>query len=176
MPLPPQPAAKRNHRFHRLDDTGGYTIEAAIVLPLFVLAVMTIAFLIRVIGLEGSVMQIAADEAGRLAVDSYSVRSGILFEPVLKARIYEECEDVVRCDTKRYQYLTVHGGQDGIILCTLKTEAQLPVPFPLAKPPSFRKRSRSRRRGNWLSEVYKGQRKPDKLIFAFQRWPLFLKE
>ncbi|MBQ3964775.1 MAG: pilus assembly protein [Firmicutes bacterium] len=133
----PRSAGKKKRVSHYHNDHGGYTIEAAIVLPLFVLAVMTIAFVIRVIGIEGSVMQIAADEAGRLAIDSYSVRSGILFEPALKARIYEECEDAVRCDTKGYQYLTVRGDKDGIILCTLKTEARLPVPFPLAKPPSF---------------------------------------
>ncbi|MCR5134842.1 MAG: pilus assembly protein [Clostridiales bacterium] len=116
-------------------EDGSYTVEAAIVLPLFILGVMTIAFLIRIIGIEGAVMQITADETAKLALDSYAVRTGALFEPALESRIYEECGDVGRTDVRNLRYLTTRGGIDGIISCTVVTDVDLPLPFPLAKRP-----------------------------------------
>ncbi len=114
-------------------EDGSYTVEAAIVLPLFILGVLTIAFLIRVTGIEGSVMQIAADETGRLALDSYAVRSGALFEPVLESRIYEECGDISGTDVRNFRYLTERGGKDGLISYSLVSEVALPFPFPLTR-------------------------------------------
>lgn len=130
---------RTDHRFKRpvLSEDGGYIVEAAIVLPLFILGVMTIAFMIRVTGIEGSVMQIAADETGRLALDSYAVRSGVLFEPAVEARILEECGDVRHTDVRGFQYLTERGGTDGIISYTIETDVGLPLPFPLARGPKI---------------------------------------
>lgn len=113
--------------------SGGYTVEAAIVLPLFILAVMTIAFLIRIAGIEGTVMQITADEAGRLALDSYAVRSGVLFPPVLEHRILDTCEDVGSAEVRNFRYLTEKGGKGGIISCRVRTRVVLPLPFPLLR-------------------------------------------
>ena len=133
-----EPPRAHGHQAMLQNCKGGYTIEAAIVLPLFIIAVMTIAFVIRVTGIEGALMQITADETGRLAVDSYAVQSGLLMEPVLEARIYDECEDVIRTDVIRKEYLTERGGTDGIIRYTLQSEVNMPLPFPLARMPRIR--------------------------------------
>ena len=134
MHTPTESCSARRRSTHLFrNSSGSYTVEAALILPLFILGVMTIAFLIRIIGIEGAVMQITADEAARLAVDSYAVRSGALFEPVLTSRIMSECEDVGAVDVRNYEYLTERGGIDGIITCTVVSDVRLPLPFPLVR-------------------------------------------
>lgn len=120
------------------NERGGYVIEAAIVLPLFILGVMTLAFMIRITGLAGAVMQIAADETGRCALDSYAVKSGLLLEPAIESRIYEECADIGETDVKSFAYLTERNGIDGLISFTVVSKVDMPLPFPIRRGPKIR--------------------------------------
>lgn len=111
-------------------DRGSYTVEAALLLPLFILAVLALAFTMRTVGVAGSAMHIATDEAGRLALDAYASETPALLSGRVEERIYRECEDVttVHLGSLRYRYTS--GGVEDLISFRVRTEVVLPLPFP----------------------------------------------
>jgi hypothetical protein len=100
---------------------------------------------------------IAADETGRLAVDSYAVRSGLLLEPAVTSRIYEECGDVGHVSVRHYRYLTEQNGVDGLISYTLESEVNMPLPFPVVKKPKIRTSVLARA---WIGKAWDGEPMP----------------
>lgn len=158
IPIREAPVSAVRGRFRSLrDEKGSFTVEAALCLPLFLLGVLTIAFCIRIVGVQGAVMQIAADETGRLALDTYAAPAGVLFEPALTARVYEQCEDVSRADVRGFRYLVQRSGRDGIISYSLLCDVDLPLPFPAAKGQQIRTTVAARA---WIGKQSAGEPMP----------------
>ena len=54
-----------------MDKKGSLLIETAIILPLFLLAILSICILIRIIGTEENMMHSFAEEGKKIAKESY---------------------------------------------------------------------------------------------------------
>ena len=104
---------------------GSYTVEAALFLPVFIIAVLTIGFLMKVIGGAECGMHAAADEARLAAANAYVLNASFGLSGRIEGRIKEEAPYVTDVDVKDLRYLST----DGEIAFRMKYV--LDVPFPL---------------------------------------------
>lgn len=104
---------------------GSYTVEAALILPVFLVAVLTIGFLIKVIGGAECGMHAAADEARLAAANAYVLNAPIGLSSSIEGRIKEEAPYVTDADVKDLRALST----DGEITVTMKYHLDVPLPL-----------------------------------------------
>ncbi|MDD2190498.1 MAG: hypothetical protein PHV71_07545 [Eubacteriales bacterium] len=117
---------------------GFLTVEAAIFLPIFIIGVLTLAYLIKFISIEESVFHSFTDEARVLSSEARLYVSAPLFESRLKSRLYEENGDNIKgLDLDNFQYLYAFG-VPGMISMDLnyQVDIKLPIPFRESLPVS----------------------------------------
>lgn len=122
---------KHTKRFTNTD-RGNVTVEAAIFLPLFILGILTIAYLIKFIALQESIVHSYTDEARKLASEAYVLKKAPLFELKLKNRILEENPiDIYDVNLRDFDYLHTRWGISGLITMKLdyKVKIRLPIQF-----------------------------------------------
>ncbi|QHI71064.1 hypothetical protein [Aminipila terrae] len=112
---------------------GSIGVEAAIVLPLIILGILTISYLIKVNCTNETVMSIAADEARKLNIESYTLtgRMGAFdFTSKLNHRI-EENSDSSYVKTEDFKYLYFNGYMDNLISfhVAYKMNCNFPISF-----------------------------------------------
>jgi hypothetical protein len=126
---------------------GYYTVEAAIFLPIFIVAVLTVGYLMKVIGgVEGG-MHACTDEARRQAAYAYVDKGGIGFSGRLEKRIKKEGKYVTRANVKNMSYL----GADGRISFDVAYYIDFVLPLDLYD--GFKVTDRLRCRG-WIGKTY----------------------
>ena len=118
-------------RDRRSKDQGYYTVDAAVFLPIFVLAVMTIAYLMNIAGAKGLLMHVAADEGAALAVTSYELPTDLALERQIRQRVTEGCEDMKSVWISDAAYLFGDGEDDDLIAFDVEGRMELPLPFEL---------------------------------------------
>ncbi len=69
---------------------GSITVEAAIILPLFIIAVLTISYTVKLIEAEENVINGVADEARYIAAYAYIERTGIGVKSRIEKRVRED--------------------------------------------------------------------------------------
>jgi len=94
---------------------GSYTLEAAILLPLFVVGIMTLGFTIRMISTAENVTFSATDEARLAAGYAYNIPIAPLFPCNLENRIIDENKDTSSIEVRKFRYLYEYGEFDGLI-------------------------------------------------------------
>lgn len=110
---------------------GYYTVEAAIFLPIFIIAVMTIAYLIKVVGAAEITMHAATDEGRNAAAQAYVVKTGLGFAPSLENRILADSEDVSQVQVSNLKYLYSMKGKDGLISYQINSRVDIRLPLQL---------------------------------------------
>ena len=108
---------------------GFLSVEASIFLPLFVIAVLTFGYLIKVAVAQESVMHTMTDEARRLGMHSYSVKAAPLFEAGLRSRILDENKDVDEARVDSFVYLFSHSGKDDLIGMRVSGNLRIRLPI-----------------------------------------------
>ena len=89
---------------------GSITVEAAIILPMFIIAVLTISYTIKLIEAEECVINGVADEARHVAAYAYIEKTGLGVKPRIEKRIKCACDASVKCesnDRKHYCFLKI---------------------------------------------------------------------
>lgn len=122
---------------------GYYTVEAAIFLPLFLVAALTIGYFIKVVGCIESGMHGAVDESRRQAALAYVDRGGGGFSQRVKDRILYENEFIDEVTISRMDYL----GGDGRI--SFDMDYRMDVKLPLGMYDGFDLKDRLKCRG-WI--------------------------
>ena len=112
---------------------GYYTVEAAVFLPLFILAIFTLAFLMTVYATKASVLHSSVDEAHKLSLTSYTLKTDLQLRHDLPQRIREECDAVDRVNLRRLFYLYSDGREEDLISFTVDCRMHLPLPFALGE-------------------------------------------
>jgi len=125
---------------------GYYTIEAAIFLPVFIIAMITLAYVIRIIGIEERITHIMTDEGRYLstrAYDNRSMVSGFKMSFLLGIRLEDRFYNEVKYETPyyitEYRYLFEEDGLAGLIDYSLSYENRLRMPINLLKSKSYEK-------------------------------------
>ncbi len=122
-----------NTSIYKNTKKGFITVEAAIFLPIFIIGVLTFAYLIKFLSVQEAVFHSFTDEARIISAESgINPLSAPLFEPKLKDRIYDENGDLVsNVDVDRFLYLYPSHGMTGMISMDLNynVNIKLPIPF-----------------------------------------------
>lgn len=115
----------------RTNKKGYFTLEAAIVLPIFIIGVLTLGYCIKVFSTAESVGHSMIDEAGHLAARAYGTGTAPGFPAKLKLRIQKENERVQGVKVKDFRYLYGEGKKDGLITvgCAYEIDLSLPLDF-----------------------------------------------
>lgn len=97
---------------------GSLTLETAILLPFVIIAILSLAFMLKVNSANESIENIACDEARLLALHSYSSIGkveAILFPDRLEKRIVYENQSVFDVDVKKFLYRYQNHGINNLI-------------------------------------------------------------
>ncbi len=124
---------------------GYYTVEAAIFLPLFILAIVTVGYLIKVTACSEEIMHAAVDESRYMASRAYSQKENITFPSRLESRAFEENEDIDMFRVRDFRYLYEEDGMTGLI--GFHTETVINVDLPIKMFDRFTLKDRVRLRG-----------------------------
>lgn len=89
--------------------SGYFTVDAAIFLPVFLIAVLTLAFFIKVVGSVEISMHGITDETRLLAARAYDNNPPVLFKSRLESRLAGECKSVKDVRVQNFQYLSENG-------------------------------------------------------------------
>ncbi|HVI42566.1 MAG TPA: hypothetical protein VM577_18080, partial [Anaerovoracaceae bacterium] len=116
-----------------LNKKGFLTVEAAIFLPIFIIGVLTYAYLIKFMAVQEAVFHSFTDEAKVLSSESnINPLAAPLFELKLKDRAYDENgENISEMDLDHFMYrYHTHGMSDMISMdLNYEVDIRLPIPF-----------------------------------------------
>lgn len=136
MRLPPR--EKNLHIFKNTKESlfnkkGFLTVEAAIFLPIFIVGVLTFAYLIKFMAIQETVFHAFTDEAGVLSAEAGMNPLGApMFESKLLDRVCDENgDDISDVDVEHFLYLYPARGMSGMISMDLNYDVnvKLPIPF-----------------------------------------------
>jgi hypothetical protein len=108
---------------------GFLSLEAALFVPVFVIAVLTFGYLIKVAIAEENIMHIMADEARKISIHSYEVRLGPLYKDGLKSRLKGETEDVEEIYIDSFSYM--YGFSDKEDLIGMRVSGNIKIKLPI---------------------------------------------
>lgn len=108
---------------------GSYTLEAAILLPIFIVGILTLGFTIRMISTAENITFAATDEARIASTVAYNLPMYPFFAENLKDRILEENEFATSVTVEDFHYLDQTFEMDGII--SFRTDYWIETGLPL---------------------------------------------
>jgi len=118
---------------NRNTENGFLTVEAAIFLPIFIIGVLTFAYLIKFLSVQERVFHSFADETRILIAESaYNPMSASLFALTLKVRLHQENgDDISEPDVDCFPHLLPENGTTDITSLDLNyhVNVRLPIPF-----------------------------------------------
>lgn len=130
----------------KITKRGYFTIEAAIFLPVFIIALLTLAYIIRIICIEERITHIMTDEGRYLSTRAYDNRSFVSelkMGAILGIHLSERFNSEVKHNTDHYltdyQYLIKKNGMSGIISYGLTYQSHVNLPINLLGEKSFEK-------------------------------------
>jgi len=91
------------------------TLEAAILLPLFIVGILTLGFSIKIIFADENIGFAASDEARVLGEEAYNIPIAPFFKNNLEKRILKENKHAAAVKVKYFSYLYSQDGVDGLI-------------------------------------------------------------
>ncbi|MDF2655115.1 MAG: hypothetical protein K0R19_1589 [Bacillota bacterium] len=114
---------------------GFLTVEAAIFLPIFIIGVLTIAYLIKFMAIQERVFHALTDEARALSAEAVLTPLGALnFEAALKSRLYSENDIMIsNVDLDQFHYLYADGTY-GMISMDLNYDVDVRLPLQFYSP------------------------------------------
>jgi hypothetical protein len=153
------------------------TVETAIFLPIFIIGILTFAYLIKFMAVQEGIFHSFTDEARVLCAEaSFNPLDAPLFEPKLADRIYDENGDSVSgVDIEHFLYLYPSRGMSGLISMDLNydVKVRLPIPFyeklPVAESLMFRGFIGKEENGAPMSFSEMEKEKKSDLVWVFPR-------
>jgi len=123
---------------------GYIVIEAAIMLPVFILAIVSLMHYINVLSVQENIYNSTLDEASRLASKASVVKVAPGFSSVIKERVREENPAVSEMTIKKFKYLYFDGDLDNMIVLDGKyyMNLKLPITFGHSYPINVRVKCR----------------------------------
>ncbi len=118
---------KRNIR--KLGKNGSYTVEAALTLPIFIIAVISLALIINIIAICESICFNSAKEIRAMTLEAEIVELGILTGPRVENAVLGENPKLKNFVVRDVDYLYSHKEVDDLI--GIKTGADFSVSHPL---------------------------------------------
>lgn len=114
---------------------GFLTVEAAIFLPIFIIGVLTFAYLIKFLSIQERVFHIFSDEARVLCSESlYNPLAAPMFELTLKDRAYEENgDDITEVDINNFFYRYRENGISEMISMDLNYDVKMKLAIPFCQ-------------------------------------------
>ena len=105
-------------------------VEAAIFLPVFIIGVLTVAYLIKIMAIQGAVFHSFADEARKKSSEALICPIDQLSEIQLKERISRENqEDIDGIDMDTIRYPSVLNGINSVVRMDLNYNVKLRLPI-----------------------------------------------
>lgn len=119
----------------RFNKKGFLTVEAAIFLPVFIIGVLTFAYLIKFMAVQEGIFHSFSDEARVLSSEAgFNPLGAPLFELNLKDRIYDENGDQIsKLELDHFLYLYPAHGMTNIISMDLNYDVNIKLPIPFYK-------------------------------------------
>lgn len=115
---------------------GSITIEAAIILPLFFLALLAMALIIRMISLEEQITFVSLDEAKHVATSAYNQEgqtAETIIEAALRLRVNKRLGEEVNLNGSGYitnfSYRYKDYGLTDLISYSIEYQRKFPIPF-----------------------------------------------
>lgn len=108
---------------------GFVTVEAAIVLPVFLLAVIALGYYIKLFGIIENVSYSMMDEASRAASNAYVMKASPMLGSTMHERIIHDCKDIEDLRITKVRYLYNDGDMDGMI--SIRAEYRTGTDLPL---------------------------------------------
>lgn len=116
--------------FRKNTKRGFITVEAAILLPVFFIGVLTFAYLIKLITIQEAVVHTMTDEAKKVSAEAFLYPINPFFAPTLLSRIAEEHpKDIDEMQPKEFRYLTEMRGREGMIIMDVDYQVKLNLPI-----------------------------------------------
>lgn len=141
------------------DERGSYTVETALFLPVFIIAVVSVGSVIRVIGVCENVNHTAVDETALIAAESYVKKTPAGDRTRILSRIEEENKDLDLIRIKSYRYLYSDGETDDLISLGIKYRVSMNMPFAFRDGADLEQK--------WLTRGFTGARSPyEKMPFS----------
>ncbi len=124
-----------NNRYYEFNKKGFLTIEAAIFLPIFIIGVLTFAYLIKFMSVQEAAFHSFTDEARVLGSESsINPLAAPFFELKLKDRIYDENgSDISNVNLQHFLYLYPAHGMTDMISMDLNYDVNIKLPIPFYK-------------------------------------------
>jgi hypothetical protein len=108
---------------------GSFTVEAAIFLPVFIIGVLTIAYLLKVIAVEENVFNALSDEARCVAAEASAMPYPLFFQSDITARAEgENGDELENFQISRFSYRYSEGGYTDQIRVTAKYDVKVKLP------------------------------------------------
>ena len=110
---------------------GYFTLEAAIFLPIFIIAIAALGYFIKIFSTAENITFSAVDETAHLAAQAYGVKAAPIFPAAVERRLRIENEQADNIKVSRFRYLYEEGGRDGLILLKLNYHIKIKLPLDL---------------------------------------------
>ena len=141
------------------NERGAYAVEAAIFLPVFILAVLTIGYVIKIIGVCENVNHGVVDEMTYSASKAYVEKTSAGDRNSILSRIDEEDPAVSGLKIRKYRYLYSDGDTDDLISLRISYRVNIDLPMAFADGADMDQR--------WLTRGFTGARSPyDNMPFS----------
>jgi len=114
---------------NRRTKKGFLSLEASIFLPVFIIAILTFGYLIKVAVVSENIIHVMTDEARRLSMYSYNVRVAPSFSRNLESRILEENKDIDNVKVETFLYL--YGGMEKEDLIGIRVSSDIKIKLPI---------------------------------------------
>ena len=108
---------------------GFLSLEATLFLPVFIIAVLTVGYLMKIVIAEEKIMHAMVDEGRRLSAYSYNIKTAPIFEASLRWRILEENKDVDAVYVESFRYLYSNSGKDDLIGLRVSSNIRIKLPI-----------------------------------------------
>lgn len=120
----------RSTVFRKNTKRGFITIEAAILLPVFFIGVLTFAYLIKLVTIQEAVVHTMTDEARKASAEAPLYPINPFYESTLLTRISQEHPAEIEAMYPRdFRYLVRMDGNDGMIAMDVDYEVKLNLPI-----------------------------------------------
>jgi hypothetical protein len=112
---------------------GFITLEAAIFLPVFIIGILTIAYLMKYIFVQENIIYSVCDEAKEISKNAYIIKAAPFSYLSIEKRVEIENKNIEEVETENYRYLYSGHGLDGLIMYEVGYWMDIKLPIQLYK-------------------------------------------
>ena len=142
------------------DKKGHYVVEASIILPIFLIGIITLSALINTFMVYENIVFSSVDECRHAMVNNYMVKEDIKFPKRLENRLIDENENIALIDIDHFISGYKVGKNNNLVSLRVNYKLDVKAPLPLIKT--------NEKKQTLVFRKFLGQ-KSDNLPFTFER-------